>query len=92
MSHYSIRSLLHVCIFVVDNTVYVKPIEPSPCSSRQQRNEEEEKKQEEEEKKDDEEEKSEGKLTLNFIQKVVFLSLSLSLSLYIILLSNNAKQ
>lgn len=49
-----------VYIFVVDETVYVKPIEPS-CSSRQQRNDEEEKKQEEEKKKDDEEEKCEGK-------------------------------
>lgn len=48
-----LRSLLHVCIFVVDETVYVKPIEPS-CSSRQQRNDEEEKKHEEEEKAKDE--------------------------------------
>lgn len=56
-----LRSLLHVCIFVVDETVYVKPIEPS-CSSRQQRNDEEEKdKKQEEEKKKEEEEKCEGK-------------------------------
>lgn len=49
-----------VCIFVVDDTLYVKPFEP--CSSRQPRDEEVEKKPEEEEKKE-EEEKSEGKWT-----------------------------
>jgi hypothetical protein len=47
-----------VYIFVVDDTVYVKPIEPS-CSSRQR--EEEEKKEEEKKNETEEEEKSEGK-------------------------------
>lgn len=64
-----IPSFDHCCmcvlyIFVVDDTVYVKPIEPS-CSSRQQRNDEEEKKKQEEEdeekKQEEEEVKSEGK-------------------------------
>jgi p-aminobenzoyl-glutamate transporter AbgT len=72
------QSLLHVCIlFIVDDTVYVKPIEPS-CSSRQR---EEEKKEEEEKKdeKEEEKEKSEGKFLVIIYQ--ISLSCSFALSL-----------
>lgn len=75
-----------VYLFVVDDTVYVKPIEPS-CSSRQR---EEDEKKEEEEKKDDkeEEEKSEGKFFSNNLSKIS-LSCSLSCALLSLLPSNN---